>query len=108
MLGAFALLFVAVGVEVAATATLGRTDGFHDPGWSAVVVAGYALSIWLLALVVTRMPVSVAYALWSGIGTAAIAVVGVVFLHESLDVTKAAALGLIIAGVVLLNLHGAH
>ena len=105
---ALTLLMVAIGIEVGATAALPRADGFHDPFWTAVVLGGYAVSIWLLALVVREVPVSVAYAIWSGLGTAAIAVVGVVVLGESWDVTKVAALSLIIVGVVVLNLHGAH
>jgi len=108
MLGAFAILLVAIFTEVAATAALPRTGGFRDPGWTAFVLGGYALSIWLLAVVVRQMPVSVAYALWSGIGTAAIAVVGVTFLGETWDAVKVGALALIVLGVVVLNLHGAH
>ena len=105
---AWALLVAAIGIEVAATAALPRTAGFHHPGWSAVVVAGYAASIWLLTVVVERMPVSVAYAVWAGLGTAGIAVVGYLFLGESLDWVKALAIGLIILGVVVLNTNGAH
>jgi small multidrug resistance pump len=105
---AFTLLAVAIGIEVGATAALPRADGFHDPMWTTIVLGSYAVSIWLLALVVRDVPVSVAYAIWSGLGTAAIAVIGVVLLGESWDLTKLLALSLIIVGVVVLNLHGAH
>ena len=108
MLVAAALLAVAIATEVVATAVLPRAEGFTDPGWSAVVVAGYALSIWLLTLVVREIPVSVTYAIWAGAGTAAIAVVGVLFLDEPVTVLKIVAISLIIAGVVLINLQGAH
>ena len=108
MLVAALLLLVAIATEVGATAALPRTQGFHHPGWTAIVLAGYAVSIWLLAIVVRHIPVSVTYAIWAGLGTAAIAVVGVVVLGESWDPVKVAALGLIISGVVLLNLQGAH
>jgi small multidrug resistance pump len=108
MLGVFALLLLAITTEVAATAALPRTQAFRDPGWSALVVAGYALSFWLLAIVIRHMPVSTAYAVWSGLGTAAIAVIGATFLGESWDAVKVVALVMIVAGVVLLNLHGAH
>ncbi len=108
MVFAWALLVAAIGIEVAATAALPRTAGFHDPGWSAAVVLGYASSIWLLTVVVERMPVSVAYAVWAGLGTAGIAVVGYLFLGESLDWVKAGAIGLIITGVVVLNATGSH
>ncbi len=102
------LLMLAIATEVGATAALPRAEGFRDPGWTALVLVGYGLSIWLLTLVVREVPVSIAYATWAGVGTAAIAVVGVLALGESWDLTKTAALALIIVGVVLLNLHGAH
>ena len=105
---AMGLLLLAIGTEVGATAALPRTDSFSNPLWTAIVLGGYAVSIWLLAVVVKTMPVSVAYAVWAGLGTAAIAVIGVILLGESWDLTKAAALTLIIVGVVVLNLHGAH
>ncbi len=105
MVVAFTLLLLAIGIEVASTAALPRTDGFRDPLWAFIVVAGYAASIWLLAIVVQRVPVSVAYAIWSGLGTAAIAVVGVLFLGESLNLVKVAAIALIVVGVVVLNLQ---
>ena len=108
MVGAWVLLVGAIGVEVASTAALPRTHGFRDPLWTALVLVGYALSIWLLALVIRHIPVSVTYAVWSGLGTAGIALIGVLLLGERMDLVKAAALMLIIGGVVVLNLHGAH
>lgn len=105
---AAALLTVAIATEVGATAALPRAEGFTNPAWTAAVVAGYAFSIWLLTVVVKEIPVSVTYAIWAGLGTAAIAVVGVLFLDEPLSAAKVAAIGLIISGVVLLNFQGAH
>ena len=103
---ALPLLMLAIGLEVAATTALPRADSFRDPLWTALVLGGYAVSIWLLTVVVERMQVSVAYAIWAGLGTALIAVVGVVALGESWDLTKAIALAMIVVGVVVLNLHG--
>lgn len=108
MYGAAALLMVAIAIEVVATALLPRAEGFTDPGWSAVVLGGYGISIWLLALVVRTMPVSVAYAVWSGVGTALVAAVGVWWLGESLTWGKALSLAMIVAGVIGLNLAGTH
>ncbi len=108
MLTAFGLLLAAIALEVIATSALPRTEGFRDPVWSALVVAGYAASIWLLALVVERLPVSTAYAVWSGVGTAAVALIGALWLGESWDPIKVIGLGLIVGGVVMLNLQGAH
>ena len=108
MFGAAALLMVAIGVEVGATALLPRAAGFTQPAWSAVVAGGYALSIWLLAVVVRSIPVSIAYAVWAGLGTAAVAVIGFLFLGESMGWLKATSLALIVLGVVGLNLVGSH
>jgi small multidrug resistance pump len=108
MLSPFVVLLAAIGVEVGATSMLSRTRGFHDLPWSLAVVSGYAISIWLLSLVVRQMSVSVAYAVWSGLGTASIAVVGVLVLGERVDAVKLSGLALIIVGVVLLNLHTAR
>jgi small multidrug resistance pump len=73
---AIPLLMLAIGLEVAATTALPRADSFRDPLWTVLVLGGYAVSIWLLTVVVERMQVSVAYAIWAGLGTALIAVVG--------------------------------
>lgn len=108
MLVAWLLLLAAIAVEVGATSALPRSQGFRDPAWTAVVLGGYTLSIWLLSLVIKQIPVSVTYAVWAGLGTAGIAVIGVLFLDERIDLVKAAALLMIIAGVVVLNLHSTH
>jgi small multidrug resistance pump len=108
MFSPFVVLLAAIGIEVGATTALPRTRGFHDLAWSAFVLGGYAVSIWLLAVVTRQMSVSVAYAVWSGLGTAAIAAVGVVAFGDRLDAVKLSALALIILGVVVLNLHTAH
>lgn len=108
MFSPFVVLLAAIGVEVGATTILPKTRGFHDLPWSVVVLGGYAISIWMLALVVRQMSVSVAYAVWSGLGTAAIALVGALVLGERIDLVKVTALALIIVGVVVLNVHTAH
>ncbi len=108
MYAAVLLLVAAIGIEVAATALLPRTEGFTNPLWSVAVVAAYAASIWLLAIVVRTIPVSTAYAVWSGLGTALVAVAGYLWLGEQMTFFKAASLALIVVGVVGLNLAGTH
>lgn len=108
MYGAALLLVAAILIEVGATAMLPRAEGFTNPGWTVAVVGGYAVSIWLLAIVVRTLPVSIAYAVWSGLGTAVVAVVAFFFLGESMTPLKAASLMLIVVGVIGLNLAGAH
>ncbi len=105
---AIVLLVAAISIEVVSTALLPRTDGFTELGWSALVLLGYGGSIALLSIVVRTVPVSVAYAVWSGLGTALVAVIGVTLLGESVSWVKALSLGLIVVGVVGLNLSGAH
>jgi len=105
---ALVLLMLAIATEVGATAALPRTEGFTHLVWTPIVLIGYAVSIWLLAIVVREVPVSVAYAIWSGMGTALIVVVGVMVLGESWDLTKIGAVAMIVVGVVVLNLHSAH
>jgi multidrug transporter EmrE-like cation transporter len=102
------LLGFAILVEVAATASLPRTASLTNVGWTAFVLGGYAVSIWLLAKVVQIVPVSVAYAVWSGAGTALVAVIGVLVLGEHMGAVKVAGLAAIVAGVVLVNLSTAH
>jgi small multidrug resistance pump len=105
MFAAFGLLFVAILTEVAATSALPRAHGFRDPLWTTLVLGGYAISIWLLAVVVRSLPVSTTYAVWSGVGTAAVAAVGALWLGEKLDWISVTALSMIIVGVVVLNLN---
>ncbi len=104
---AASLLGVAIVVEVGATAALPRAAGFTHPWWTAAVLGGYAVSIWLLAVVVRQIPVSVAYAVWSGAGTALVAVAGFMFLGERVDAVKLSALAAIVLGVVVLNVSSA-
>jgi small multidrug resistance pump len=102
------LLALAITCEVAATVSLRYADGFTVPVPSAIVVAGYAASFYLLSLILRELSVGTTYAIWAGAGTAVIAVIGVVALGEPATALKLASIVLIIAGVVGLNLSGAH
>ncbi|MBP2707950.1 multidrug efflux SMR transporter [Microbispora sp. RL4-1S] len=106
---AWVLLVAAIASEVLATSALKLSDGLSRPGWSVVVAVGYLASFVLLAWALKlKMPVGVAYAVWAGTGTAAIAVIGTMYLGEAMNLTKAAGIALIICGVVVLNIAGAH
>jgi small multidrug resistance pump len=107
MLAGF-LLAIAIASEVAATVALRYADGFSRLLPSAIVISGYAISFWMLALVLKQLSVGTTYAIWAGVGTAAIAVIGMAALGEPATVLKLASLALIIAGVIGLNLSGAH
>jgi small multidrug resistance pump len=103
---AFLLLTLAILSEVGATLALRVSDGFSRPIPSAIVVVGYGISFWLLALALKVIPVSLTYAIWSGVGTALIAIAGVVAFGESMNVMKLASLGVIILGVAGLSAAG--
>jgi small multidrug resistance pump len=101
------LLAGAIATEVMATATLKMSDGLTRLVPSIVVGVGYVSSFVLLAWALKlQLQVSVAYAIWSGAGTAAIALIGMLWLGEPLTPAKTAGIGLIIAGTVVLNLAG--
>ena len=102
------LLSFAIVSEVAATVALRYSDGFTRPGPIAIVVIGYGISFWLLALVLREMSIGATYAVWSAAGTALIAVVGMFAFGEPATALKVARLGLIILGVVGLNVAGSH
>ena len=102
------LLAIAIASEVAATISLRYADGFSRPLPSTIVVLGYALSFWLLSLVLRDIPVGTTYAIWAGAGTAAIAVIGMAVLGEPATALKMGSIALIILGVIGLNASGAH
>jgi small multidrug resistance pump len=105
---AWLVLVGAIASEVVATSALKLSDGFSRLTPSIVSAVGYVLSLVLLSWALKlHMQVSVAYAIWAGAGTAAIAVIGLVLLDEPLTVPKCAGIVLIVAGTVVLNLTGA-
>jgi len=105
---AWLLLAGAIVSEVVATTALKVSAGLTRWVPVTVVVVGYLLSFVLLAWALRlKLQVSVAYAVWSGVGTAAIAVIAALWLREPLTPLKAAGIVLVVAGVVVLNLAGA-
>lgn len=105
----YLLLLGAIFAEVGATSLLKSTEGFSRPWPTVGCLVGYAASFALLALCISRgMQTDVAYALWSAIGTATIVGIAVLFLGSPISVAKVVGVALIVAGVVTLNLSGAH
>jgi small multidrug resistance pump len=100
------LLGTAIVSEVAATLALRASDGFSRPLPVAVVIVGYGLSFWLLALALKHIPVSLTYAIWAGTGTALVAIGGVVAFGESMNTMKLLSLFVIVLGVVGLSAAG--
>jgi small multidrug resistance pump len=99
-------LAIAIVFEIVGTTALKLSDGLARWGLVAAVVACYVTSFSLLGLALRSIEVGVAYAIWSAIGTAAIAVVGIAVFGESVSLLKLASLALIVAGVVGLRMAG--
>ncbi|WP_083516004.1 DMT family transporter [Alicyclobacillus sendaiensis] len=98
-------LAAAIACEVFATSMLKQTQGFSRLWPSVAVILGYALSFYALSQALRTIPIGVAYAIWSGVGTAAIAALGALLYRQAITPTMAFGIALIIAGVVILNLH---
>ena len=96
-------LSVAIVSEVVATSALKSSNGFTQFWPSVVVVAGYAAAFFFLSLALRTMPVGIAYAIWSGVGLVLISLIAWLFLGQTLDGPAILGLGLIVAGVVILN-----
>jgi small multidrug resistance pump len=105
---AWLYLTAAIATEVTGTVFLRYTDGFTRPAPTSLVVITYAVSLWLTALALKELEVSLAYAVWAGVGTAAVAIIGMAALGESVTTLKLASIALVIGGVVGLNLSGAN
>ena len=96
-------LAVAIVSEVVGTTALKASDGFSRLWPSLVVLVAYGTSFYFLSLTLKTMPVGVVYAIWSGAGIALIALVAWVFLGQTLDLPALVGMGLIVSGVVVLN-----
>jgi small multidrug resistance pump len=99
-------LFLAIAIlsEVIATTSLKATEEFTRLWPSVVVVFGYCSSFYFLALTLRHIPIGIAYAIWCGVGMVLITIAGRVVYDQKLDLAAALGIGLIIAGVVVLNL----
>jgi len=100
------LLLLAVSAEIVGTSCLKLTQGFSRPLPTLVVLAAYAIAFLLLSRVVETIPLGITYALWSGIGIVAIVLVGLLAYKQVPTPGQLIGMGLIAAGVVLVNLQG--
>ena len=98
------LLAVAIVSEVFATSALKQSDGFTRLWPTVWALAGYGVAFWLLAIVMRQMPVGVVYAVWSGAGVVLITLVGWLVYRQALDWPALIGMGLIVAGVLTINL----
>ena len=102
----WAILFVAIVCEVGGTLTLKFTEGMTRLWPTLLMFALYLASLFGLSVAVTRIPVGTAYAVWSGMGTLIVALIGVLWFKEQLTVLRSVSTLLIVVGVVGLYLNG--
>ena len=100
------LLLLAISAEVIGTSCLRLSEGMTRPLPTLLVFSAYALAMALLSKVVLSIPLGITYALWSGIGIVAIVLVGLLAYKQVPTPGQLIGMGLIAAGVVLVNLQG--
>ena len=100
------LLALAIVTEVTGTIALKFSNGLSVLKPSAVVVIAYATSFTLLSFTLKGIELGIAYAIWSGVGTALVAIAGVFLFDETITALKTVSIALIVVGVVGLNLAG--
>lgn len=100
----YLLLAAAIIAEVIATTAMKQSDGFSRPLWTGVTVIGYGIAFYFLSQTLKVMPTGVAYAIWSGVGIILIAGAAWAFQGQKPDAPAVVGMGLIIAGVLVMNL----
>ncbi|MFZ6727404.1 DMT family transporter [Undibacterium sp. MH2W] len=97
-------LGLAIICEVIATSALKASSGFTRPVPTVILAVGYTAAFYFLSLTLRSIPVGIAYAVWSGVGVVLISLVAWLLYGQELDVPAMLGMGLIVAGVIVLNL----
>jgi len=100
----YVYLAIAIAAEVVATTSMKAIDGLSKPLPLLLVIAGYALAFWMLTLVVRSIPVGIAYAIWAGMGIVLVSIAAAYLYGQKLDLPAMLGMGLIVAGVVVIQL----
>lgn len=101
---AYAFLAVAIAAEVIATSALRASEGFTRLWPSVLVVIGYGVAFYFLSLTLKTIPVGLAYAIWSGVGIVLVSAIAFFVYKQTLDLPALIGIGLIMAGVLVINL----
>ena len=101
----YALLFIAIALEVVGTMLLPASQNFTKIVPTSVLLISYGMSFYFLAIVSQKLPLSIVYASWSGIGIFSIAILSYIFYKQTLNWQTAAGLFLIVIGVTIVNLY---
>ncbi|CAN5425696.1 SMR family transporter [soil metagenome] len=103
-MSAYLSLIIAVVAEVIGTSALKSSEGFTRLLPSLVVIVGYGAAFYFLSLTLRTMPVGIAYGIWSGLGIILISAIGWFAFGQKLDLPAIVGLGLILAGLIVINL----
>lgn len=106
MLNSYVLLATAIICEVFGSSMLKVSNGFKKILPSIGVVLGMGSAFYCLSLALSTIPLGTAYAIWSGVGTALTALIGVIIYKENFNLKKLLGMILIIGGVVIMKLSG--
>jgi len=105
-MNSWAYLVCAILFEVAGTTSMKLSHGMTKLIPSVMIFLFYGVAVLCLTLALKKIDISVAYAVWSGLGTALIALIGMIWFREPATLIRLVSIGLIITGVVGLNLSG--
>lgn len=103
-LSPYALLAVAIALELVGTSSLKASEGFTKPLPTVLMVVSYGLTFWLMAIIVRQLPIGTVYAIWAGVGIAGTAAIGALFFREALQPSDYLGIALIVAGTLVLTL----
>jgi quaternary ammonium compound-resistance protein SugE len=101
---AWTLLIIAGILEIGWAIGMKYTEGFTRLWPSVWTIAAMVVSVYLLAVAVKTLPIGTSYAVWTGIGAAGTAILGIILLSEPATITRLACIGLIVAGILGLKL----
>ena len=96
-------LTIAITGEVIGTTALKASEGFTRPAASAITALGFGVAFYFLSLSLRTIPVGIAYAIWAGVGVVMISAIGYFRFKQSLDLAALIGIGLIVAGVIVIN-----
>lgn len=97
------LLAIGIAIELLATTSLKLSDGFTKLGFAGLTLICFGLAFYVMSLVVRTMPLAIAYSVWAGGGIAGVTLIGAMAFGQTLDGYAYLGVGLILAGVVVLN-----
>lgn len=107
MLKAYLFLATAIVTEIFGTSMLKMSEGFTKLFPSLATVGAFGLAFYSLSLALQQIPLGIAYAIWSGVGTALTAAIAILVWKETVSLSTVLGIALIIAGVIVINLKGA-